>query len=202
MTDPGLDGRRLRSDRSRTAVVDALLTLYEDGNPTPGAAEIARRAGVSERSVFRHFEDLDSLAEAAIERELDRIGNLFQDPDPTGSIDQRVKALVDQRLDLYAATGAIARAATLLQTRSAVVAGAMRWRRELLRHQVDRLFAAELERLAKRDRDEVVDAIDVLCSIEGLDLLAATERHTRARTRRMLVRSVTALLTEATKPPE
>src|SRR4051794_19759303 len=124
MTEPGVDGRRQRSDRSRTAVVDALLTLYEDGNPQPGAAEIARRAGVSERSVFRHFEDLDSLAETAIEREIDRVGNLFEGPDATGPLDERVKALVDRRLDLYAATGAVARAAALLQTRSAVVSGA------------------------------------------------------------------------------
>jgi AcrR family transcriptional regulator len=200
MTDPGVDGRRLRSDRSRTAVVDALLTLYEEGNSTPGAAEIARRAGVSERSVFRHFEDLDSLAEAAIEREIDRVGNLFEGPPNTGTVDDRVKALVDQRLDLYAATGAVARAANLLQNRSAVVAGAMRWRRDLLHHHVEALFAAELDHIARRDKDEVVDAIDLLCSIEGIDLLVATERYTRARTRRMLIRSINALLTEATKP--
>src|SRR6478672_677765 len=136
MTEPGVDGRRLRSDRSRTAVVDALLTLYEEGNATPGAAEIARRAGVSERSVFRHFEDLDSLAEATIEREIERVGDLFAAPDAHGSRADRIRSLVDQRLDLYAATGAIARAASLLVTRSTVVAGAMRWRRDMLRHQV------------------------------------------------------------------
>ena len=41
---------------------------------------------------------------------------------------------------------------------------------------------------------ERIDAIDVLCSIEGIELLAATNRHTRARTRRTLVRAVTAIL--------
>src|SRR3954447_6913022 len=177
MSDPVVDGRRLRSDRSRAAVVDALLTLYEQGNATPGAAEIARRAGVSERSVFRHFEDLDSLAEATIEREIERVGNLFDAPATDGALDDRVCALVDQRLDLYAATGAIARAATLLATRSAVVAGAMRWRRDLLRHQVANMFEQELGKLPRRDRDETVDAIDLLCSIEGIELLVATERH-------------------------
>src|SRR3954464_13078049 len=98
MSDQAMDGRRLRSDRSRAAVVDALLTLYEEGNPQPGAAEIARRAGVSERSVFRHFEDLDSLAETAIEREIERVGSLFRAPSAEGPTDARVRALVDQRL--------------------------------------------------------------------------------------------------------
>jgi AcrR family transcriptional regulator len=193
MSDPGIDGRRLRSDRSRAAVVDALLTLYEEGNAQPGAAEIARRAGVSERSVFRHFEDLDSLAVATIEIELQRIGDLFELPDGD-TLDARVRALVDQRVALYAATGAVARAASLLVPRSGVVANAVRYRRDVLWRQIGALFAAELESLPKRDRDEIVDAIDVLCSIEGIELLAATDRHTPARTRRMLIRAVTAVL--------
>jgi len=201
MSDPGIDGRRLRSDRSRAAVVEALLTLYEEGNAQPGAAEIARRAGVSERSVFRHFEDLDSLAVATIERELERVGTLFQLPDVHGALDARVRALVDQRLALFAATGAVARAALLLEPRSTVVAGAVRYRRDVLRRQVDAFFEPELELLTKRDRDEIVDAIDVLCSIEGIDLLASTERHVQPRTRRMLIRATTAILETAAAPP-
>ena len=194
MSDPGIDGRRLRSDRSRAAVVEALLTLYEEGNAQPGAAEIARRAGVSERSVFRHFEDLDSLAVASIERELERVGDLFKLPEAGGTLDARIQALVEQRLALYAATGAVARAALLLVPRSAVVADAVRYRRDVLWRQIGTQFAAELEPLPKRDRDEIIDAIDVLCSIEGIELLVATERHTPARTRRMLIRAVTAVL--------
>src|SRR5438477_12334446 len=121
MSDPGTDGRRLRSDRSRAAVVEALLTLYEEGVAQPGAAEIARRAGVSERSVFRHFEDLDSLAEATIDRELERVGDLFRAPAVDGALEERVRALVEQRLALYAATGSVARAASLLVLRSALI---------------------------------------------------------------------------------
>ena len=188
------DGRRLRSDRSRAAVVEALLALYEEGNSQPGAAEIARRAGLSERSVFRHFEDLDSLAVATIDRELERVGDLFQPPAVDGSLDERVRALVDQRVALYTATGAVARAALLLVPRSTVIASAVRYRRDLLNQQIDRLFAPELEPLAKRDRDDLVDAIDVLCSIEGIELLASTDRYNQPRTRRMLVRAVTAVL--------
>ena len=48
-----VDGRRVRRDRNRDAVVDALLTLYGEGNLEPGSAEIAERAGLSPRSLFR-----------------------------------------------------------------------------------------------------------------------------------------------------
>ena len=63
---------------NRTAIVDlsqmpgdgndALLALYREGHHDAGAADVAARAGVSVRTVFRLFDDLDSLVEIAIER--------------------------------------------------------------------------------------------------------------------------------------
>ncbi len=64
--EDSVDRRRLRTERGRQLVVDALLAYYDEGDPEPGAAKIAARAGVSERTVFRYFDDLDSLAAAAI----------------------------------------------------------------------------------------------------------------------------------------
>lgn len=43
------DGRHLRRDRNRDAVVDALLALYGEGNLDPSSAEIAERARLSPR---------------------------------------------------------------------------------------------------------------------------------------------------------
>ena len=56
-----IDGRRLRSLSSRAKIVKALLDLVESGNIAPSAAEVAEAAGVGLRSVFRHFDDMDSL---------------------------------------------------------------------------------------------------------------------------------------------
>ncbi|MGH9111849.1 MAG: TetR/AcrR family transcriptional regulator, partial [Acidimicrobiales bacterium] len=89
------DGRRQRTERSRAAVIDALLSLYDDGAVWPAAAEVAKRAGVSTRSVFRHFADLDGLAEAAIERQWARAHGLFEPPPAEGDLHARVAALVD-----------------------------------------------------------------------------------------------------------
>lgn len=37
------------------------MELIESGDPSPSAARVAKRAGVGLRSVFRHFDDMDSL---------------------------------------------------------------------------------------------------------------------------------------------
>ena len=57
------DGRVVRGLRNREALVDAIITLNEEGVLRPSAAEIAERAGVSLRSVYRHFEDIDAFME-------------------------------------------------------------------------------------------------------------------------------------------
>ena len=71
------DGRRLRRERNRLAVVDALLDLYREGNLRPGTDEIATRAGLSPRSLFRYFDDVDDLTGAAVARQLARARDLL-----------------------------------------------------------------------------------------------------------------------------
>ncbi len=55
------DGRRRRSVDSRSRLVGAMLELVAEGHPSPGAEQVAARAGIGLRSVFRHFKDMDSL---------------------------------------------------------------------------------------------------------------------------------------------
>ena len=64
------DGRRLRSTVSRAKIVAALHELVEAGDLEPSAEAVAEKAGVGLRSVFRHFNDMESLrAEMAYEVE-------------------------------------------------------------------------------------------------------------------------------------
>ena len=65
---PASDGRRARSQTSRSKIVEALMELIVSGHSNPSTANIAKQAGVGLRSVFRHFEDKD-----AIYREVDAI---------------------------------------------------------------------------------------------------------------------------------
>src|ERR1044072_5768679 len=62
------DGRSARAARTRDAVVEALLSLLDEGNLRPTARQVAERAGVSLRSVYVHFDDLEDLFTAAAHR--------------------------------------------------------------------------------------------------------------------------------------
>ena len=55
------DGRRRRSLDSRARIVAAMLELTRESAIVPSAEQVASRAGVGLRTVFRHFQDMDSL---------------------------------------------------------------------------------------------------------------------------------------------
>ena len=55
------DGRRRRSLDSRARIVNAMLELTRETATAPSAEQVAQRAGVGLRTVFRHFQDMDSL---------------------------------------------------------------------------------------------------------------------------------------------
>ena len=61
MPEPKADGRRERSADSRRRILSAMVELIESGLPAPTAESVADRAGVSLRTVFRHFEEMENL---------------------------------------------------------------------------------------------------------------------------------------------
>lgn len=66
--EPSIDGRAKRSADSRRRIVAAMLALVGEGVISPTAEDVAARAAVGLRTVFRHFKDMESLyAEMMIE---------------------------------------------------------------------------------------------------------------------------------------
>jgi AcrR family transcriptional regulator len=61
------DGRRLRSARTRAAIVASTRKVMAEGNLRPTAREIARVASVSTRTVFAHFSTLNELMRLAVQ---------------------------------------------------------------------------------------------------------------------------------------
>jgi DNA-binding transcriptional regulator YbjK len=59
---PKIDGRRLRSERTRLAIIEAYQELLRRNSVMPTAVQIAEQAGCSVRSVFERFSDLDALS--------------------------------------------------------------------------------------------------------------------------------------------
>jgi AcrR family transcriptional regulator len=173
VTDPSValeDGRRLRSTRNRDAVVDAILALLVEGHPKPEARAIAERAGVSLRTVFRHFDDLDSLFAVAVERHLDRARAMFAEPIAAGSIEERVTAVARHRARLYEAIAPVRRAAVRQAPFHAPVQEGLRWAHRTLRAQLASVFAAEL-----RGQPLLLDALDAVTSWGAWEALRADQ---------------------------
>lgn len=59
---PGVqDGRRNRTVETRKRIVKALTELIKEGQVAPTAEEVSVRANVGLRTVFRHFDDMETL---------------------------------------------------------------------------------------------------------------------------------------------
>ena len=61
------DGRRLRSERTKQSIMEAYIELLREKPEVPTAAQIAARAGISTRSVFERFVDLQGLSLATVD---------------------------------------------------------------------------------------------------------------------------------------
>jgi AcrR family transcriptional regulator len=77
------DGRHARSERSRTAVVDAYLDLVRRGDSRPTSQDVADLAGVTQRTLFNQFPDMASLVAAAAHRQTEWVAAHLPPPDST-----------------------------------------------------------------------------------------------------------------------
>ena len=92
-----VDGRRQRGERTRQAIIEAALSLQEEGVLVPTAQQISDRAGVLIRSFFRHFDDMETLFKAADDQQRDSYEALFIGGDRQGSLSERVHGAVERR---------------------------------------------------------------------------------------------------------
>jgi AcrR family transcriptional regulator len=189
-----IDGRLARSERSRRAVVDAMLDLLDSGDPSPTAARIAERAGVSLRSVFQHFENLETLLALAAERQFERLQPLLKPIDRSGTRAQRLEVFVARRSRLLEALAPVRRAALREEARSPTIAGRLQHFRTLGRAEVERLFAPELATLPEAERRDVAAALGAAASFSMWDELRRHQHLTPARARRALYRVLDGLV--------
>jgi TetR/AcrR family transcriptional regulator, regulator of autoinduction and epiphytic fitness len=192
------DGRRLRREQNRDAVVEALLTMYDAGNVEPSIAEVADAAGLSARSVFRYFDDVDDLTSAAISHQRERLAALaaIDLDDVSHSLDERVERFVAHRVRLVEAMGQVGRVARHRALTQPLVAAELDRIRASLRHQLAEVFAAELAEAAglTGDAAERLAAADVACSFEAYELLRRDQGLDRAAAARAMTTALLALL--------
>jgi AcrR family transcriptional regulator len=195
-----VDGRSLRSVRNREAVVDATLDLLREGQLKPRAADIARRADVSVRTVFRLFEDLDQMFAAAADSQARRTSHLFLAPAPSGSRRVRVRALAEHRATLYEEIGPVRRAALRSQPLDGVLKRRMAGADRLLRQQLAETFREELDAVGAGRRATLGAGLEVLTSFSAWANLRDDQRLSVTRSREVVAATLLALLADADTP--
>jgi len=190
-----VDGRTARRDRNRDDVLDAAISLFAEGDLEPSAAAVAERSGVSLRSVYRYYEDLESLLRAAIARSLEQNLPYFQIEDlGEGELADRIDRLVSGRLALYHRVAGLARATVLRARTNDLVRAQLVLRRAALRDQQDAMFAPELAVLPASARAEMAAAIDLVVGMEAFDLLIHTQLLPAEQAGRVVTRALRSLL--------
>ncbi|MGC4807590.1 TetR/AcrR family transcriptional regulator [Micromonospora sp. DT233] len=156
---PGrVDGRTARAERTRAAIVEAHLALISEGDLRPTGERIAERAGISLRTLWTNFKDMETLFEASGEELLRQQDAAYRPIPPALPLTKRVDAYCRQRARLLQLIAPSARAAQMREPVSEQL------RRNRLKHidrvrdEVEQLFAAELER-AGAGRQQLVDAL-------------------------------------------
>ncbi len=188
------DGRVARRERNREAVVDAIMVLVQAGEIEPSMAEVAELAGVSERSIFRHFEAREALLAAVIERQLEVVESLLHGIPPDGPLAGRIHALVLERARLYEEITPMRRAALRVSERSDLVAGQLHTARVWFRDELETLFATELGRRTLPERRDLLAGLALATSWEAWNVLREHEGASVVRARRVTARILTRLL--------
>jgi len=188
------DGRTLRSLRTREAIVDATIGLLELGDLRPTAPRVAEQAGVSVRSVFQHFDDLETLHAAVAERLVERVAVLVVPVDPALPLEERLDRFVRQRALLLESVTPIRRAAEVHGPFSSEITQRLRDGQAFLRSELVHTFGPELS-VAGAERDDLLDALDAVLSWstwEGLREGRGRDQPTAARVMRRLAAAVLA----------
>ncbi len=150
--------------------MEALLGWLRDGNLRPTAKEIADRAGISVRSVYVHFDDLEDLFCAAAAHQMTDLVGLVHEIPATGLFEARLEAFVAQRGRVFERVMPVRRAATLVEPFSPALAQLLEATR-FARDEITRVFAAELEALPAEARADTIRAADALATAEAWDHL-------------------------------
>jgi glutathione S-transferase/AcrR family transcriptional regulator len=189
-----VDGRLARSERSRRAVVGALLDLFDAGDLRPTAAQIAQRAGVSLRSVFQHFESLETLFAAAADLQMERLAPLLT-PIPTdGPFAGRLATFVTRRARVLEAIAPVRRASLRMEPFSNEVRTRLEAARGRGRREAERVFATELAALPVAERREVAAALGAAASWSNWEHLRRHQGLGVDRARRVMARMLASAL--------
>ena len=163
-----IDGRRLRSERTKQLIIEAYLALAQENSPQiPTAAEIAQRAGYSVRSVFERFPDIHTLQVAATDYALVQVAALAPARDRDGDRQTRIKAQVEIRGRSCERWLPLWRSLVVNQRDSEALRQRVVLSRERVVARLEFMFSIELSTLSDVERRQLLIVLEALTDVES-----------------------------------
>src|SRR5882757_7690874 len=168
-TPTRIDGRRLRSERTKQLIIEAYIALLRE-NPVvamPTAAQIADRAGYSVRSIFERFPDLNKLRVAAADYSLAQAAALAPARNVDGDRATRIGSQVETR------AGTCERGIALWRVLLSSVADdedlklRVRISRDRTIERMELMYRPELSMLPEQERKYMLVALEAITDIES-----------------------------------
>jgi AcrR family transcriptional regulator len=190
--EPQTDGRLNRSIITRKKIVDAMTALINEGNMSPTAEQVAQRADISLRTVFRHFDDMDSLY-SEISRDLDaQVQPLMKVRLKAPTWRERLLQSLEYRTAIYDRVATMHLAAQVHRHESAYLSNNLMDSARLQRNVLQRLLPAKVTQDAT-----LLDALDLMLSMEAWIRLRREQGLSIASAREVMRLGVKALLATA-----
>jgi TetR/AcrR family transcriptional regulator, regulator of autoinduction and epiphytic fitness len=153
------DGRVARSHRSRRAIVDAMRALHAEGDLRPTAPRVAERAGVSVRTVWQQFADMETLLVEADSRDNEILRSLAARIDPDLPLAGRVALFTGQRARILEQMTPSWRAARIHEPFSPELARNKAKTLAKAKIELETVFTPELVRLPGKRRQQLLDGL-------------------------------------------
>ncbi|WP_433554696.1 TetR/AcrR family transcriptional regulator [Micromonospora zamorensis] len=190
-----VDGRTARAERTRAAIVEAHLALIGEGDLRPTGERIAERAGISLRTLWTNFKDMETLFEASGAEVLRQQDAAYRPVSPGLPLAKRVDAYCRQRARLLQLITPSARAAQMRETVSDQLHRNRLKHIDRVRDEVEELFAAELAE-AGRGREQLLNALIAASMWPAWSMLRYGLGLGVDQARAVMTRTVGALLAE------
>lgn len=163
-----IDGRRLRSERTKQLIIEAYLALAREMSPrVPTAAEIAEKAGYSVRSVFERFPDIRALQVAAVDYSFAQLAALAPPRGADGDRKTRIESHVRTRGQTCESWLPLWRSLIVNQGDSPELKARIRDARDRATARMELMFAPELELMHPAERRQILIALEALMDVES-----------------------------------
>ena len=164
-----IDGRRLRSARTRQLIMEAYLALLNESPklPMPTAVQIAERAGYSVRSIFERFPDLNALRVATADYSLAQAAALAPPRRVDGNRQTRIRSHVETRAGTCERQVALWRALLFSVDETDELKERVRIGRERTIERFEIMYRPELSTVAGTERRYLLIALEALTDFES-----------------------------------